>query len=333
MRSIRRFSALLLAVLLLFAATSCLSAEEKQNQTVIGTCAGTDVLYEELRYVALTYREIFESTYGKGIWEDPASAETYRGELEATVWDMMLNNYAVLAACAYYLPGYTIEEKEIQKAVDEQIEETRSAYESESDYLEALEAYHLTEHFLRFTIAVAQLENELFYVLTDDLGLIFNEPEPFMDWLDEGNFVCVQHIFIQNDPGDDPAANRAAAENVRDGLKSGKNISEYINSSVNEDLTNTAPYFLVRDVYTKELETAAFALNAPGDVSDVVETETGYYILQRQSYSDATLAAQAYSLLSSYQWAKVESFIEPYREKITLELNDYGKSLDLLEIR
>ena len=83
MKKILRIAAAVLAiVMLLTAAVSCRSKQEKLEQTVVGTCGGFDVLYEELRYVTLTYKEMFESTYGKGIWDDPESAEKYRAELE-----------------------------------------------------------------------------------------------------------------------------------------------------------------------------------------------------------------------------------------------------------
>ena len=101
MKKILRIAASVLAiVMLLTAAVSCRSKQEKLEQTVVGTCGGHDVLYEELRYVTLTYKEMFESTYGEGIWDTPESAEKYRAELEETVMAMLCNNYAVLAACA-----------------------------------------------------------------------------------------------------------------------------------------------------------------------------------------------------------------------------------------
>ena len=59
MKKILRIAAAVLAiVMLLTAAVSCRSKQEKQEQTVVGTCGGFDVLYEELRYVTLTYKEI-----------------------------------------------------------------------------------------------------------------------------------------------------------------------------------------------------------------------------------------------------------------------------------
>ena len=333
MPNIKRALAFFLAVLLLsLPLLSCSST--KQERAVIGTCAGHDVLYEELRYVTLTYKDLFEATYGEGIWDDPTTAEKYRKELEDTVWSMMLNNYAVLAACQKY--GMTIDsmyDQDIEDAIDEQIEQTVAEYGSKSAYKDALKSMYMTEHFLRFCLRVAFLENELKYILTKDLGFIETDLGSFIDWLEDGNCVYVQHIFIRNDEGEDPEENRATAERIRLELEMGADIGEYVGSSVNQDLENLRPYFLVRDVYTEIMENAAFALTEVGAVSEVIDTGDGYYVMVRQDYGEADLLAKAPELLTSYQWAKAESVAEEMKKDLTIEKNEYGKSIDLLEIK
>jgi hypothetical protein len=334
MKKILRIAAAVLAiVMLLTAAVSCRSKQEKQEQTVVGTCGGFDVLYEELRYVTLTYKEMFESTYGKGIWDDPESAEKYRAELEETVMAMLCNNYAVLAACAHYMPHGTLDNDTIQQAVDREVEAARAEYGGETEFAKAMAEMHMTEHFLRFCIGVAELENELRYVLTYDLGVIENDEAKFAEWLNEGNFAYVQHVFIRNDAGDDPAQNLEHAQEVRRMLIQGTPIGEIINSSVNEDTSNTAPYFLVRDVYTKELEEAALSLHEDGAVSRVADSGEGYYVFQRIPYETSLLTKQLPELLYSWQWAKVEDVVNEYKKELRVELNEYGKSIDLLAIK
>ena len=305
---------------------------------MVGTCAGYDVLYEELRYVTLTYKKMFESTYGEGIWDDPAVAETYRAELEETVKRIMLNNYAVLAACqAHAITAEDFKSDAIQDAVDAEIAAAVEAYGGEEAFAAALEEMHMTEHFLRFCLTVTQLENELLYALID-IDRIENDTDAFMTWIEEGNGVYVQHIFIRNDAGEDPEENRQKAYGVRNQLLSGTDISTLVGSKVNDDLQNVSPYYIVRDVYTEALENAALSLSRVGDVSDVVETEDGYYVLVRMEESfgnsgeNLTLLTKVTALLTSYQWAKVEAYVETYKANLQIEWNEYGKSIDLLTI-
>lgn len=334
MRKLIRPAALILAMLLLAVTLGGCSAEKRKMEKVIGTCAGYDVLYEELRYVTLSYKDMMESTYGKGIWDDPTTAEQYRAELEETVWRMMLNNYAVLVACAEHggNPKEDMKNAAIEQAVNKLVDEAIEAYGSEKAFKEELKSTYMTENFLRFTLTVAQLENELYYVLTDDLGLIENDSDKFMTWLEDGNCVYVQHIFIENDAGEDKEANRQKAEEVRNQLLGGTDISELVGTAVNEDLQNVTPYYIVRDVYAKELEDAAFALQEAGDVSEVIDTGDGYYVMVRIADDTPTLLAKVPSLLTSYQWARVEAIVDTYKENLKIELNEYGKSIDLLAI-
>jgi hypothetical protein len=330
---------LMICALALLLLLTCACSGNRQERKVVGSCAGYDVLYEELRYVTLTYKEMFRATYGENIWDDPATAEQYRAELEETVHRVMLNNYAVLAACAAHaITAEDLESDAIQSAVDAKIEEAIEGYGGEKEFEKALQDMYMTEHFLRFCLTVAQLENELKYALID-INRIENDVDRFMKWIEDGNGVYVQHIFVRNDAGEDPEQNRALAEDVRVQILGGTDISKFVGSSVNDDLQNVAPYYIVRDVYVEALESAALSLGNVGEVSQVVEVEDGYYVLVRMEESfgengeKLSLMPKVTSLLTSYQWAKVEAYVDTYRADLKIEWNEYGKSIDLLAIQ
>lgn len=337
MQLFKRAAALALALFTVALTLVGCSGKTKQEQRVIGTCAGYEIKYEELRYLTLTYKDIFEDAYGEGIWEDPATAEQYRDELEQTVFRLLLNNYAVLAAGDYYLPKKNaIEDDAIQDAVDTMIEEMIAEYDSKKDFRRDLEQMHATESLIRFTSGVNQVQNELMYALSRDHRLIHSDADEFYDWLQEEgkvNYVYVQHVFIENDPGEDPEENRALAEQVRMDLLSGaKTIEQLVGSATNEDTQNVAPYFVVRDVYKPAIEEAVFPLAFVGDVSYVAESESGYYVFVRMACDEAILLAKINTLLSEYQAAKTDAVVEEFKKDLTIEWNEYGKSLDLLEI-
>ena len=336
MKMIKRIAALFLVLAVLCTALcACSDAKKEQEQKPIGTCVGYDVLYEELRYVTLSYRQKYEQMYGETVFTDPTTAALYREEFEATVWRVMRNNYAVLALCKDYMVESQLENDSIYDAVDEQIEEAIAAYGSEEAFQEALESLNMTENFMRFCLYVSALENELYYIVTSDLGLIYNDENEFADWLEEGNCVYIQHVYIRNDETDSIEENRALAEEVRRRLNSGeKTVEEIISSGgVNEDPQNTKPYYVVTDVYTKVFEDAAFSLTNVGDASEVVETADGFYVLVRMEENEQTFVSSLPSLLKSYQWAKLEEMVDAKKEGLSIQLNEYGQSIDLLAIQ
>ena len=339
MKQIKKILCAALALCLLMSLASCASEWEKDGKKVIGTCGDYEVLYEELRFVTLQYKDVLADKYGEGIWDTPESAEKYRAELEKTVWNVMLNNYTVLFACnAYRLTKKDLESDAIQDAVDEQIDEVIDEVGGKEAFETFLRERYLTENFMRFSLAVTEMEYELYYVLTDDLGdAVMRDKDAFYDWLVDGNYSYVQHVFIRNDAGDDIAENRALAEQIRENLIASadatKLIGKYIgNATYNEDAENTAPYYVVKDVSEKVLEDAALSLTITGQVSPVGEAENGFYVLVRMKETTEDLMLRLSDLHYSYQWAKVEETVQSFRDSVKIELNDFGKSIDLLKI-
>ena len=101
---IKIMSLSLCAVMLALSLVSCAAGRTikptAQDIEVVGQVGGFDVLYEELRYVTLFYKQQLEDKYGKGIWDDAATAQKYSGELYELVTRNITANYAVLSLCA-----------------------------------------------------------------------------------------------------------------------------------------------------------------------------------------------------------------------------------------
>ena len=268
---------------------------------------------------------ILESVYGKSVPTDQAVLNAYRKDLTALVESDLLQNYKVLAACKKYLPELDITDEEIQKSVESSISETIRQFSDEADedaFWEATEAMNMTEHFVRFTVAVTQMEYKLGKKLANMSELDFEK------WILDGNGVYVQHILMKGD--------RQTAEEVRKKLADGTYTLSYVigYTSYNTDLKNVSPYYVVRNVYETALENAAFALENVGDVSPVIETEQGYYILVRmEDKQNSNLQTAISEMLSSYEFSLAEDAAEEMKSSLSIIWNDYGKSIDLTQIQ
>ena len=305
----------------------------------VATFGDYEVLYEELRYLVLTQKDIMKATYGETIFDTPESAESYRSELERTVSEKLKENYVVLAACNHYLPDLKMDDDTVTNAVEDFIADAAKQAGDEETFFAMSESYYMTENFIRFTAAVSIMEDLLRQELAkrSDFETFFadTEEQQFADWIRAGNGVFVQHIFVRNDIGEDVAQNRLIAEDAREQLSSGAlTVKEAVGSSVyNQDPSNTAPYYLIRDVYDPALEDAALALQADGDVSSVVETEEGFYVFVRMEDPEELILGQKLStLLSSHQWSRTEHIKDTFRDSVSFEWTDFGSSLDWLTI-
>ena len=326
---------ILCAVMLALSLVSCAAGRpvkaSAQDLKVVGKVGNFDVLYEELRYVTLFYKQQLEDKYGEGIWKDTATAQKYSDELYELVTRNITANYAVLSLCAEV--GITTDAKEIQESVTSYINEMAEELGGRSQYKKQLKAENATDHFLRFTIAVDYCQNELYYSYTQDLGLIETEFEKIYDYIMADNFVRTVHVYIQNDKDDDVEKNRAAAENVVEQIKNGESINKLIGSSVNEDfdLTTTDGYYFGRGEMLQAYEDAAFALKV-NEVSGVVETPTGFYVIKRLPLESAYVMQHLTTLIDQYQYSELNKYIDQRQEQLSIEFNDYGKSLDLTAI-
>lgn len=327
--------ALILCLSLLFITSSLVGCGDGMTE-VVATCGEHEVLYEELRFLILSQKEAMKNTYGAEIFNTPESAAAYLPEWKATVVEKLRENYVSLAACRQYLPDLSVESDEITDAVDAMIEATIEELGGEEAFNQYLEATYMTEGFMRFTLAVYEMENHLLRALAGQ-GLFFadTQEQQFLDWILEGNGVCVQHIFISNDAGEDVAANRRKAEEARAKLANKEmDIKTMIGSTTyDEDTQKGSDYYVVRGVYDLALENAAFALTEVGAVSPVVESADGFYILVRMDDPEQKiLRSKLTDMLKSYQWEHTERIKDNFRESIVFEWTDYGRELDWLAV-
>jgi hypothetical protein len=302
-----------------------------EELAVVGLVDRFEVRYEELRYVTMNYKDQLKARYGEHIWNSEESAQNYRAELEELVYRNITAKYAVLSLCAEV--AISIDDKEIQTAVKNRVAEMVNELGGRAAYKEGLKEYYLTDHFLRFTLGVYFCYSELYYVYVYDLGLIEHDEDILYDYIMDGNFVRTLHVYIQNDPGDDIADNRRKAEQVRERLLAGEDIKPIIGSSVNEDfgLTTTDGYYFTRGEMIGAYEDAAFSLEV-GDVSEVVETPDGFYVIQRFELDPQYVLANLARLIENYQYAMLNTFIDERQAELEFEPNEHGKSIDLTAI-
>jgi hypothetical protein len=303
----------------------------EQDLMVVATCDGYDIYYEELRYVAIAYREQMAADYGEDIWTNPEKTATYLPMLKAKVEDSLTINCGILSICKEFNIDY--QEKAIQESVQQMIDDTVADVGGRKNYIQLLEELHMTDHFIRYTLATDLCETELLYVLTD-LELVIKSEKYFLPYaLDDDNFCATYHMFVSKDAGDSMEENRARAERIHQMILDGTPIKDLIGSSENDDIYSTGtPYHFTRGEYEEPYEEAAFALEI-GELSGVVECESGFYIIERQPLSEEYITANLTELLKRYQYAEVELLIAEQRKQMSIEWTEYGATLDLLTLQ
>lgn len=342
---LRALAVLLLCGMLIGSFCACANAK---NKKVIATSGEYEIPYEQLRFVTMTYKMELDGKYGDGndengtIWDDPTTAEKHRAELEELVWNTLSENYALLAACAAHGIGRdAFEGKEIKKAVDENMKALLAEYPSKKAFREDLEARYATENLFRFYFAIEEMKYLLHGAMQKD-GAFISDEAKFEEWLLDDNCAYVQHFMLKHETDEEKEENRAILEDARQKYILGEwNLGDCINKA-NDDMTNVSPYFLVRDVHKDVMVDAAVELERGGDVSEIVEVEGALYVficipqtevLGPNGTMETPLSLSLTQLLSNYQWAIVGDAVESSKDSINIELNDYGKEIDLVAMQ
>lgn len=312
------------------------------DRKTVATCNGFDIPYEELRFLSDLYKKSLEFSYGEGIWDDPATAEQYRPELESLIMENLNENYLILSACKELSIDPNSKEKKeyVNKEMAKLLKNDFGGDEKALN--EWIESQGMTESYFRFCIGVEYLQSSIYYTLLDmgyyryDVANI----DEFMDYvMTSENYARTIHVFVKNEEGDDKEANRKKAQTMYEHLIAEGDVSEreklmrtYIGSANNDDLQITGDgYYFTYGEMEKVYEEAAFTLEENG-VSQVVETADGFYVIMRLAPDEKYVLLHAQTLLSYYQSAAMGAYIETYDEECKAELNEYGKSLDLLNL-
>lgn len=339
-RSITKIVAALLTVSVLISGALALSScqnKDKLNRTVVGTVGDYEVYYEELRWLTMQYKDLLASNYGKDIWDSEDTAKQYRQELEEAVYASIISNYAVLTMCdadVFKIQGENaidINSTEVQDIVQKYVDETIEELGSRAAYNISLKENYLTDSLFRFINGVDVCESILFKYCCE-LTIIDDSDQAAIDYI-YNNFIRTVHVYIQNDANDDVEENRKLAEAVRIKMLNGDDVNDLI-AKYSEDnyMASQDGYYFTHGTYSDKYEEASFALDING-VSDVVETYSGFYVIKRLELDGAYIGAHFDSYLKDqYLLAVFDAELNKFKEDLTFIPNEFGSSLDLVDI-
>lgn len=175
------------------------------------------------------------------------------------------------------------------KAVDEQVAQFKKRFETPEAYQQALKSMNLTENSIRDELlknsAIDQLVQDRFAkgitVSDDETKAFYTERH---DLFERPERIHARHILVSVKPdasAEDKKAARKKIDDLKARIKKGEDFAAVAGS--NSDCPSKERGgdlgFFARGQMVKPFEDAAFSL-APGAVSDVVETDFGYHLIQ-----------------------------------------------------
>ncbi len=333
----KRFIKKAIAVLglLLIVATAivmiCLAVDKYKSEKYLESYGMTaldvgeyEVDFGLYRCLYLNYRDELVRDYTKNGVTDTAALDS---EIRSRINEDARYFYAIISLAKDY--GYSVTSPDVIAVADTYISEMKSYCETNKmDFKKTLEKGYMNEDIFVFMQRVMALKDVLNLALVSDGGEIEDNDEKLLEIFSGDEMIRVQSVFIENDGGEDVEKNRLIAEEVVEKYKGGADFGELI-KNYSEDISND--FYITRGEKIDVYDRAAFSLDE-GEISDVVASGDGYYVILRAKKDEAYIKDNFETLKSQYQFVRFNEKIEARRNSLSVSESAYIKSLSYEEI-
>ncbi len=333
-------------VLVISSAVSCggkyAPIDSTENELrVVGYVNGYEIYYDELRFATFNNKSLFAKKYS--LSTDGGDDWTpYLEDFEQSVYDGLKYNYAIQILLKE--SGYSLDNESIQSAVSKDIKGIIDQCGSRAEYKKYLKDMALTDRLLRFNVSIAYASNELLFLMNDrgafddkvdfDIELLadasplpsnpfHNEFFKAMSALMSGDiYIQAESVFVPKGL----ANSESVAKSILDKANDGESMSE-----IQNNYSDTCQYTALADIFETDIHFESLKKISENSCT-MVTTDDGYRILKRMPYNMNYIQQNCYTISYAYVEAVFEQSVRNYATKLTVELTDFGKSLNLIEI-
>ena len=285
-----------------------------------------EATYDMYRCYYLNYRDELLPDYTVNGVTDTVALDR---EIRMRVLNDFRNIFAIVSLAGEH--GLSVTSSEVTAIADTFIEEMKVfCKDNKMDFDKKLSEGYMTEQAFVFFQRAMALKEVLFTTLTEKGSIIENDDAKIREFLHSDDFIRIKSVFVENDDGEDVEANRALATEVLEKYKSGIEFDKLI-GQYSEEIPGGEAY-IMHGEREGAFETAAFSLDV-GEVSGVVESTDGFYIIVRLEKDDAYLENYFAELKASYQDIAFNRIIKQRADMLVATESDYVRSLSYEEIK
>ena len=336
----------MLAVLMLFGMTGCSASRKVRASTragrVVATAGDFDILYENLYYLAMNQiaamKQLDENAFADG--EGLAELQEFLDE------NLLTRSDALLALGEEYGldPDKGELGEQVQKYMDDMINTVFAG--DRKAYIESLNTSYLTDRYVRRYMAATQylpsaiIEKMLLEgdVLDDDDQSVREKIDTEFIRVEQIVFLASAYYPAGNMTGEEAYAYaKEMATRYRERVASKEDINERLDElseagrhAHQSDTTGNGLYF-PRGYMEESFEEAVFDLPMYG-VSEVLSVEGGYAFVVHLPMEESYIEENFEELKRKTYYVTLNKILDQRMEEMTLEMTDFGSSLDLLDL-
>lgn len=337
---ILRLLALCLAALTALSLAGCSAARRPHASLraarTVATAGDVEIRYDEVYFLAKNYVADRRAAFGADVMQSEAEQAALRAFVEQ---NLVTRGAALRAVAADY--DISADRGDVGDAVQAYMEdliETEFGGDRNA-YIAALDEGFLTDHYFRTDVATENYLATAVVKAMIERGEIDTTDAAFRARLENGDFVRTIQVFLSKSNGKTEAQNHnAAARIVSEVRTAGDETARYeamraaVGGPYNNDYADTGDgYYFARGEMDEKYEEAAFAL-ALYDVSDVLETENGYYVLMRLPLDDAYVEKNLQTLKEQSYFIPLNAKVEARLAGMSFSWTKTGAALDLSDL-
>jgi len=281
-----------------------------KQEGVLATVNGKAITQEEYDETLAAYKNMVETQYGEGAWDQVMSDGKTLGDYykdEAIMENIILELLLIDAA---EKDGFTMTDEELKTELDVY----KGYFGTDEEYQEFLKTNEMTEEYLTDAIKKEYIINhylekniETLVPTDDELKKVFEETKM-------GEQVRASHILVNTED---------EAKAVIERLNKGEVFEDVAKEvSIDPSKANGGDLdFFAYGGMVKEFSDAAFSMEI-GDISDAVKSQFGYHIIKvtdKKTDDTVTLESSKDSLTETYKSNKYNELIENLKSSATIE--------------
>ena len=268
--------AILLILGILFSFAACGEPEYAHGSEKTVMKLGDHKVSEELyRYFLLNTMD--EMADGDKTFFDGTDREEKIKELEQKTLDCLKEYYAVIDLAKKCKITLTDREKEALHAA---MEGTKSSFEDDAAYKEALEKSYLSEYVAYCLYYNEELYGVLYDVMSQSGDYFSTKNGDILKYAKENFYFCRQFVVSTEDTKGDTEA-KAKAEDIRQRLVAGENPADILKDYERDAKVAGAYYCFAESEDYLALDEAAVKKMKTGEISAIREDGYGFHIVMR----------------------------------------------------
>lgn len=245
---------------------------------------GEEIDMELYRHCYLTAKAEFENLYGQAVWDNPDSTLQLRERVEKS----LLNTVAYKRMAQQN--GIALSDADYAR-IDEQLAAVQSRYADEAEYAAVLAQSYLTPDLFRRLLITQTLNEKTIAALYGD---------EIREHADE-EFFCVQHIYATGEDAEQ------TIQKAADALQNGMPFEEAMQLYSADQTSYVQKSGTVQEDYEQAVKKLDF-----NEVSGVVKTENGCYIIRRLPIPQAYYEENLLNLMGDATYAKVQEDLQGF---------------------